>query len=239
MKESALMAAGLTLNEAKVYLAMLKLGSCSVNDITKKAGVHRVNAYDILDRLKEKGLVSSIMVKGKRYYDPVDPNQLIKILQRREAEVKEALPELMLDFTLKKEKQDVYYFKGPDSVMNAYRMMLEQNDKIIYATGGSGMNRTFLKHRHKIWDNERKKLGIKVKALYYERMRSKKVGDDSWEMKFLPDEFQNPAMIDIIGNLVIILLATDDIMAIVIENKMLADAYRQNFKMLWEYVAKR
>jgi sugar-specific transcriptional regulator TrmB len=239
MKESALMAAGLTLNEAKVYLAMLKLGSCSVNEITKKAGVHRVNAYDILDRLGEKGLVSSIMVKGKRYYDPVDPNQLIKILQRREEEVKEALPELMLDFTLKKEKQDVYYFKGPDSVMNAYRMMLEQNDKTIYAMGGSGMNREFLKHRHKIWDNERKKLGIKVKALYYERMREKKVGDDSWEMKFLPDEFQNPAMIDIIGNLVIILLATDEIMAIVIENKMLADAYRQNFKMLWEYVAKK
>jgi sugar-specific transcriptional regulator TrmB len=239
MKESALMAAGLTLNEAKVYLAMLKLGSCSVNEITKKAGVHRVNAYDILDRLGEKGLVSSIMVKGKRYYDPVDPNQLIKILQRREAEVKEALPELMLDFTLKKEKQDVYYFKGPDSVMNAYRMMLEQQDKTVYAMGGSGMNRKFLKHRHKIWDAERRKKGIKVKALYYERMRGKKVGDDSWEMKFLPDEFQNPAMIDIIGNLVIILLATDEIMAIVIENKMLADSYRQNFKMLWEYVAKK
>ena len=239
MKTEALIAAGLTYNEAKVYLAMLKLGSSSVNDITKAAGVHRVNVYDILERLKEKGLVSSIMEKGKRFYDPVEPNQLLKILERKEAEVKEALPELMLDFTLKKEKQEVYYFKGPDSVMNAYRMMLEQGDKTLYAIGGSGLNRRFLKHRHKIWDAERKKLGIGVKALYYEQFRDEKLGDETWDIKFLPNEFKNTAMIDIIGSLVIILLATDDIMAVVIENKALADAYRQQFDMLWDYVAKK
>ncbi|MFH1439686.1 MAG: helix-turn-helix domain-containing protein [Candidatus Woesearchaeota archaeon] len=239
MKSDALMAAGLTFNEAKVYLALLKLGSSSVNEITKKAGVHRVNVYDILNRLKEKGLASSIMVKGKRYFDPVDPNQLLKILERREAEVKDALPELMLDFTLKKVKQDVYYFKGPDSVMNAYRMMLEQNDKVLYAMGGSGLNRTFLKHRHKIWDIERKKLGIKIKGLYYENFRGQKLGDEDWEIKFLPNEFQNPAMIDIIGNLVIILLATDEVIGIVIENQQLAESYKKHFMMLWDYVAKK
>lgn len=239
MKEESLMAAGLTLNEAKVYSALLKLGSASVNDITKKVDIHRVNVYDILDRLKEKGLISSIMIKGKRYYDPVEPTQLLKLVEAKEEQVKLGLPELMLDFTLKKQKQDVFYFKGADAVMNAYRMMLEQGDKTLYGMGGSGFNRKFLKHRHIIWDAERKKLGIKVKALYYENMKGTKIGDETWEVKFLPNEFQNPAMIDIIGNLVVILLATDEIMAIVIENKQLADSYKKHFEMLWDYVAKR
>ena len=75
--------------------------------------------------------------------------------------------------------------------------------------------------------------------MYYQQFKGKKIGDEDWEIKFLPDNFQNPAMIDIIGNLVIILLATDEIMAVVIENKLLADAYRQHFKMLWDYVAKK
>ena len=239
MNEEALMEAGLTHNEAKVYLAMLQLGSSSVNDITRKAGVHRVNAYDILERLREKGLVSTLITKGKRFYNATNPQQLLKILEAKEAHIKGVLPELMLEFTMKKEKPEVYYFKGPDGVMTAYNMMLEQGDKLLYGMGGSGMNRKYLKHRHHIWEAERKKRGIKLKCLYFEKMRGTKIGDEDWDIRFLPNEFHNPVMFDIIGKLVLILIATDDIMAVVIENQLLADAYRKYFKMLWDYVAKK
>ena len=117
-------------------------------------------------------------------------------------------------------------------------MMLEQK-QTIYAIGGSGRNRQFLKHRHVIWDKERQKLGINGKWIYYESLRGKYIGGKNVEVRFLPDKFYNPAMVDICGNLVINLLPIEgNIMAIVIENKVLADTYRKFFDFMWQFAKK-
>lgn len=237
MKEEALIAAGLTKNEAKVYLALLKIGSASVNQITRKAGIHRVNVYDVITRLIEKGLISSTMRANKTYYEASDPEELLKILEQKEHLIKEALPSLKEDFKSAPEKQEVHYFKGPDGVIATYYMMLEQK-QTIYAIGGSGRNRQFLKHRHVKWDKERIKLGIKGKILYYESVRGKDIGGKGFELRFLPDKFRNPLMVDICGNLVLLLLATDTISCILIENKEIADAYRKYFNIMWEIAKK-
>ena len=42
MDEEAIMELGFTLNEAKVYLSLLKLGPSSVNAIARHSGVHRI-----------------------------------------------------------------------------------------------------------------------------------------------------------------------------------------------------
>ena len=233
MKQEALVEAGLTINESKVYLALLGLGEASANEITRKSGVHRVNVYDVIDRLMEKGLVSSVTKTNKKLYSAVDPKELLNIMKRKEAMLQEAMPELELDFKMAPAKQEVRYFKGPEGVITAYYMMLDQK-KPIFGIGGSGRNRQFLKHRHTQWDNERKRLGIGGKLIYYEQFRKKDIGGEGIELRFLPDEFWNPAMVDICGNLVLILLATDTISCIVIDNKVIADAYKKYFEIMWE-----
>jgi HTH-type transcriptional regulator, sugar sensing transcriptional regulator len=233
-KYDALLAAGLTANEAKMYLAMLRIGSASVNEISRKAGVHRVNAYDLIERLIQKGLVSSVVRGAKKLYEPASPHKILDMLHDRQAHVTSVMPELVLDFNLRKEKQDVFVFKGPEGVMSAYGMMLEQG-KDIYALGGQGLNRKYLKHRHIKFDKARLKKKMKVHGLYYESARSKKIASKMWHIKYLPDKFRSPLMVDICGDLVIILLATTDILAIVIQNKEVADGYRKHFTFMWEF----
>jgi HTH-type transcriptional regulator, sugar sensing transcriptional regulator len=53
--------------EAKCYLALLERDSLAVNEIAKLAGVPRPSAYDVLEKLMDKGLVSAIAGKTKRY----------------------------------------------------------------------------------------------------------------------------------------------------------------------------
>ncbi len=239
MEISALFDAGLTVNEARVYLALLKLGSASINEITKKSGVHRVNVYDVIERLQIKGLIDSVMISNKRHYEASNPENLIKLLESKQESVKQAMPELKNIYDTRKEKQEVHYFKGPEGVMAAYNMILAQNET-IYAIGGSGLNRKFLKHRHIKWDRERIAKNIWVNALYYEYRRKEKQSDKEklWKIKFLPDKYKNPAMMDICGNIVVILLATDTIMAIVIENSQIAEAYRKYFNFMWQFAKK-
>src|SRR3989338_5753927 len=196
MKQEALIEAGLTKNEAKVYLALLKIGSASASEITRKSGVHRVNVYDVVHRLIEKGLISMVTRSNKNYYTASNPEELLKMIDNKKEIVQQSIPELLADYKNAPEKQDVHYFKGPDGVITAYYMMLEQK-KPIYVIGSSGNTRTFLKHRHIQWDRERYKLKIPIRMLCYESVRTENIGGKGdWKIKFLPDKYKNPALID-------------------------------------------
>ncbi len=234
--QQSLLQAGLTKNEAKVYLALLSLGPSTVVAITKVSRVHRVNVYDVLERLQEKGLISSVMQAHKRIYEAANPEQLLHLVKQKEQLVADLLPQLQQEFNLKKEKQHVSYFLGVEGIMRAYFMMLEQN-ATIYGIGGSGLNRQFLKHRHVLWNKGRMKRKMKMKVLYYEFTRKEKElrwQDPSVEIRYLPDAFKTQGMVDVCGDLVVNLLPIErNFMAIVIENKALADTYRKFFQFAW------
>ncbi len=240
-KEEALIQSGLTKNESKVYLALLELHQATAVELSRKSRVHRVNVYDVLERLREKGLISSIMEGTKKIFRVANPHQLSKLLEQKAEVLNQVMPQLNQEFNLKKEKQQVYQFFGPEGVMRAYFMMLEQK-AVVYGLGGSGLNRKYLKHRHQLWNKERLKQKIKMKVLYYEFTRKDKLKrwqDKTTQIRFIPDKFKTIGMIDICGNLVVNLLPLEgNIMAIVIENKVLADTYRQMFNFIWEFSKK-
>jgi len=48
---------GLSVNQAKVYLSIIHLGSATVNSISKDTGLHRQDIYKILPKLEETGLI--------------------------------------------------------------------------------------------------------------------------------------------------------------------------------------
>jgi len=49
LQEETLIQCGLTKNESRVYITLLRLGSATVVAITKESKVHRVNVYDVLE----------------------------------------------------------------------------------------------------------------------------------------------------------------------------------------------
>lgn len=234
--EATLEKCGLSKNESRVYLALLRLGSATPLEITKKSHVHRVNVYDVLERLREKGLISMIMNQNKKIYEAAHPKHLLNLIEEKEVMLNEIMPRLEQEFKLKKEKQQVHYFLGIDGVMQAYYMMLDQKPP-MYALGGSGLNRKYLKHRHEMWNKERIKRKINGKALYYEftrKDRSQSWNDSTIEIRFLPNKYKTLGMVDICGNIIVNLLPIEgNIMAIVIENKQLAETYRHFFNFMW------
>ena len=235
----ALQEAGLSKNETKVYLALLQLSTGTAVQITGASKVHRVNVYDALERLKEKGLISVIMKGNKRIYEAADPQYLMQLIKQKETLLEQVMPSLKQSYELQKDPQQVHYFVGVDSIMQAYNMVLDQDDKVLYGIGGSGETRAQLKHRHVHWNKQRIEAGIKIKALYYEFTRTEKARtwspEDLAEIRYIPDEFLSESLTDICGNLVIhVLPKKDQIMAIVIENRAIADSFKQFFRFMWQ-----
>ena len=75
---------------------------------------------------------------------------------------------------------------------------------------------------------------IPVKMLYYEfaRARSDK-GFVHSELRYLPDEYSNPAIIDISGYFTLIMMLDEEPFAILIESQAVANSFAKYFDFLW------
>ena len=82
--EKKLEEAGLSKNEAKVYLTLLSMGSSTAGIIAEKSRVYRTNVYEALNRLIEKGLVSYIFKGHQKLFQAEDPNKILNILKEKE-----------------------------------------------------------------------------------------------------------------------------------------------------------
>src|SRR3989344_2158701 len=102
---------GLSENEAKVYMAMLELGSATVLEISAKAGVNRLTTYVQIESLKKMGLASTQTKGKKQLFIAESPDQLEFVIERekqaieqKKEELKTILPELINLFNLSGEK---------------------------------------------------------------------------------------------------------------------------------------
>ena len=77
--------------EVRVYLAGLELGSSSVQKIAALAKITRPTTYEIIRKLKEKGLFAEAKQKEKRLFVAQSPERILGLLkvQKREIEEKE------------------------------------------------------------------------------------------------------------------------------------------------------
>lgn len=246
MKEIILTEFGLTKNEIKVYLTLLRIGSALAGEITEKSGIHRRNVYDSIDRLIEKGLVSFIIKNNRKYFRATDPKRFLGIIKEEERgllkkkeEFNEILPELNLNKNLAKTTQEAHFYKGVEGIKSVCDDILRtQKDYIGYSPGEQFEK--ILKFYFVHFIEQRKKKKIHAKLIYNEMVRGKKLIHTSLsEIRFLPKEFASYAGLRIYGNKVaILLLSEEEPLAIVIDNEAIAEGYRKYFDIIWKAAKK-
>ncbi len=73
--ESSLHRLGLTVQEARVYLALVRIGRATVKEVTVLTGLPRSRLYDVLDRLEQAGWISKESTRPKIYF-PEEPRKI-------------------------------------------------------------------------------------------------------------------------------------------------------------------
>ncbi|MCK4589834.1 MAG: hypothetical protein KAT77_05290 [Nanoarchaeota archaeon] len=235
MNEEILIKAGLVRNEAKVYLALLQLGSASVTEISQGSGVERTLVYGVLRKLMEKGLVSSVVKINKKYFEPANPQKILDLIKEREKQIEGALPELKRMYKSIEKKQEVHHYKGKEGTKTILEELLKENKEwLIFGTTGktAELLSFYLPqfHRKRI---ERKTM---FKAIYSEESikRAEEIKKMKFtEVKILPKEYMTPTHVSIVGNKVGIILWSEEPLGILIENKEIAESFKNYFKLLW------
>ena len=113
---------GLEEKEAKVYLALLKIGETTATRISEETDLDRTLMYQITNKLIEKGLVAYIIKNNVKYFSAADPEILIKNLKEKELDLKKALPNLKeIQKTIQKGiKIEIY--RGRKGIKTAFKV---------------------------------------------------------------------------------------------------------------------
>lgn len=238
MKQEELEKAGLSPNEAKCYLSLLKAGSASANEISRQSGVHRVSVYDALRGLNEKGLVSQITKASRMLFEAGNPQKILEMIKTKEERLEEAkkiIPELLLDFGMAKEKQEIHSFKGITGIKNILKEMLGSKTEIL-DFGAEYKVREYLSHDYIRWDKER--VQKKVKMRIVANIKIKPVKIPLTTIKYVSSESNSSVSTYIFDGKVALVMWVEDPMGIIIEHKAVYDSYKNYFEYLWKTAKK-
>ena len=228
---------GLTKNQSAVYLALLKLGSTTAQNIIKESGMHRSRVYDSLERLEDLGLVSYVVKDFKKYFQAANPEKLLDYLDEKKEIVNQILPELKKLEGMKKEVISASVYKGKEGIKTIHSEMLKEGKEVL-VLGAKGMIFKELPYFIPNFEKERIKKKIKFKLIYDKKevkeFEKNKVKRKLFEGKPFPEGFDSKSVVNIFGNKVAIVLWKKYPSAFMIENKDVADSFRKWFEFMYK-----
>jgi len=238
---------GLSKAEIKVYLALLQLGSVPSGNIAKETDLRRSTVYDSIKRLQSKGLVSYIIKNGMKHFEATEPDRIIDFIKENKRKLDETekqaenlVKELKKESDILKPKAEAQILEGIEGFKTMRRDILRNSDGEHLLIGAISREDEVIPGFFKEWNKQRQKKKIKLKILHKmsakEKIMSKKdFMGKYFDTKFLPEEIENPAVINIYGDRVVnVLWKKNQPLCFLLINKEIADSYRKYFDYLWK-----
>lgn len=122
---------GLEDKKAEVYLACLELGPSPVQSIAQKTGIKRTSVYDIINSLTSQGLITQTVKGKKRLFVAEDPKTIKDLLQKKEREFDQILPELKTLHFVPGTKPKIKYYEGVEGAKRVLEDTLTSKEKIL------------------------------------------------------------------------------------------------------------
>src|SRR3989338_2306754 len=249
--QSELQSAGLTEGEAKVYLALLSIGSSTTGPIIEESGIARSFVYNILEKLIEKGLVSYIVKDNLKYYQAANPERILDYLEKKKQAIEEnsknlrkMLPKLLALGEEHPPLQIQVYegFKGLQTVFEHYHKKLKKGEETL--TFGIHPFQEEKYHRYWHEDHERReKEGTKNRMLFNKgtdhSILKNRNSYKGCEARYMETGIETPAWIFIYKDVTQVYLQ-DKKKPFVVEiiNKQIAETFKAYFEDYWRKTKK-
>lgn len=230
MKEK-LERAGLTGNEAEVYLELVKKGELPANKIARSISMDRTLTYTVLNHLIDKGQVNYVKKKGKKFFSASNPENLLNPIKTKEHIVKSLIEDLKNIEKEDKQETGVEVYEGKEGIRHVIRESLEAGH--FDSFGSTGRIYDFLIEAPAL-GKEAKKKGVTGRIIIGEKYGGHEyIGKyDNLETRFL--NVNTEATTTIVDDKIIIHLIRGKPVIVVIQNKHIAESYRNYFEWMWQ-----
>lgn len=234
--EEKLTGIGLTSNQSKIYLSVLKLKKATIKEIAKDCGFHRTNIYDIMEELKEKGIITFAKEGKSTNYSAIDPKNLSVLIDEKKEILNSILPNLEKLFMLQPESINVQIYKGEQGMKIAFNNILKTKSRIYYGLNIKGQLREQLPLYSQQFYRIMKERRIKYKAIYTKEYILK--GYDT-NIRYIHPKYATPVATHIYDDVVLIQIWQPTMMAIEVKSQQIADAYKDHFEIMWKEASKK
>jgi len=237
---------GLSWNEAKIYLFLLKHGEKTTGPIIKETGIANSRVYESLNSLIEKGLVTYKIEKRGKYFQASDPSKFLENEEEKLNKIKSLIPSLKAVQSKEEKETNIAIYEGFEGFKTAFKKIVDDcpKEETIYIIGFSEQPfateslRVFISNMNVKSAEKKQKLKILMDSSAKETLGKDREKEKYTEVKYMPKGYISPGAIDIFQDYVYIFLWEEKPFVFMIKNGKIAEGFKQYFNFLWK-LAKR
>ena len=233
---------GMSKSEIKVYFALQELGISKVGPILDKSKVPNSKIYLLLNRLIERGLITSTIKDNTKIFIAESPNRLLDYIEKKKEELNKEKDEIkkILPNLLAKQKQisgnSSKVFEGRKGIYSAYEDVIETiqkegGEQLYFSLGKKDYEQNWIKNFFKDFQERKVKLKIESKGIY--PTENKGIYKEDKFQKFKYVDVVTPTGIVIYSSKVLI-LDFDNLIVFMLDSFHVAEKYRNMFYKIWK-----
>ncbi len=159
--EQNLQKIGLSEKEAVLYLAGLQTGLATMQQLVNASHLKRATVYELIDGLKEKGLIKTLLKGKRKFYITEDPQNIFSLVRQKENVLHNIMGQLLAMQSHAGEKPSVRIYQGVEGIKEIYEDILSRHadyievlssklpdEQIIDFWGGEYVERRIKKGNH-------------------------------------------------------------------------------------------
>jgi HTH-type transcriptional regulator, sugar sensing transcriptional regulator len=245
---------GFTDKEAMVYVSLLELGGAYPSKIAEYSGIKRATTYNILTTLSVRGLINEIEKRNKIFYQIDKPSKILNYSNSRIEIAKEGLektekilPDLESIFSLIGDRPKVLFFDGPDTILNICNDTVsgKGNFEMIAFSNASKFKDVMTPKQLTDFVKTKERLNISTRGILpdtpenrsYSPKVFKEIKKELWpKARYMPAEkfpYEGEITIYGVNKVSITKLGGQNIIGVIIEDKMIHDMMKMIFELSW------
>ena len=234
MEVKELIDLGLTKNQARVYLELLKSPGQNPGRLAKKLSIDRSFMYGILNSLINKGLCSYIVKETKKYFYATNPDNLLKEIEEKKSKAVGVVEKLKKINQQPPEGELVSLYEGKAGLKAFVRDFLESDSFCTFGGGGKLDIFEALKYEYPHYLKEFSKKKIKGRLITSPGNKEimKNIYKSGVDIKVLPN-LKSSVSFTLFKNKLVIYSAKEKPFVIVIDDKEISTALKDYFEGIW------
>ncbi|HII71774.1 TPA: hypothetical protein HA265_03390 [Candidatus Woesearchaeota archaeon] len=217
--------------EIRIYLALLRSGSSTALQISKETRIDRTTTYDILERLIDKGVVSSIVKNRTRHFSALSPKDLLVHYQQKFSSLQDILPELDRIARSQSEPVSCELFQGKEGLKTVLKDLIaaKKDYKAI------GIRKEFEDILGFFNDQGVLKLdefNVKEQAIVERGVEFRKVKKGLY--RYLSKRLLSPVTTILYDDVTVFIIWAEPYFAIRVKNKTFSKSQNEYFRLLWQ-----
>jgi sugar-specific transcriptional regulator TrmB len=239
MIEQTLKNIGLTDNEIKLYLVLLKNGPSHSGEIIQKTEFQSSVVFHLLDKLIEKGIVGYMVENKKKRYSANDPSVFKGLLEEKEKELKKTKKDLEEDIiklknlnNSKEQETKAIIFRGLRGIQTIQNDLLNSAKEYEMYAARDTFSKSMPKYREYF---KEARVGKKIKQRIILPEDKKKPNRKYQQKRYVPKENASPISLMLYNKKVIFFIwDSDPPLAIVLEGEKVSSSFKNMFELMWK-----